>query len=320
MPSRVSLRAQLETYCRSRLAPSGHPCIVDWIPLTGGWEHEVYAVALETGPPADRRIQRLVLRLNPREEAGPAVAHEARTLTLLADAGFRAPRLRAAETTCEALGAPFVLVEHISGRLLVDAMPRATPEARERLRTGYCALLARLHQIDWHPFAGEETRQRLTLDALMAAARRVCGGAPSLASAVAWLERHRQLIDEQRAVLHGDPHLANTLVCDDEALVLIDWSASGVGDPRIDLSRSMLLIRGYGTDARRDQFVTAYVALAGPMPHLEWFEVLAAVRHLGMVAERAAAGGAAQDRGPHAEAAARMMAFVERVIAAPPAP
>lgn len=316
MPSRVPLRAQLETYCCSRLAPAANPRIVDWIPLTGGWEHEVYELGLETGPPADRRIQRLVLRLNPREEAGPAVAHEARTLTLLADAGFRAPRLWAAETTCEALGAPFVLVEHISGRPLVDAMPRATPEARERLRTSYCALLARLHQLDWHPFADEETRQGLTLDALLAAARRVCSGVPSLAGTVAWLERHRQLIDEQRAVLHGDPHLANTLVDDDEALVLIDWSASGVGDPRVDLSRSMIIVRGYGTNARRDMFVAA----VGRMPYLEWFEVLAAVRHLGMVAERAAARHTASSDGPHAEAAARISAFVERVIAAPPAP
>lgn len=320
MPSAGSLRAQVDRYCRARLPPNATPEIVEWQPLSGGWEHDVYELGLETGPTGRREIQRLVLRLNPREGTGPAVAHEARTLSLLGDAGFRAPRLFAAEASSEVLGAPFLLVEHIEGRLLLEVMPTAVPDDREHLRQGYCALLAQLHDLDWQPFADDHTRQFITVDALLTDARAVCHTVPSLGGALTWLERYRHHIDERRAVLHGDPHLANTLVCDDLTVVLIDWSASGVGDPRIDLSRSMLLIRGYGAEGRRDAFVNTYADLAGPLRDLEWFEVLAAVRHLGMVADRAAADPSADQGGPHAEAAARILAFVERVIAAPPAP
>ncbi len=293
---------------------------MEWQPLSGGWEHDVYELGLETGPAGRRGLQHFVLRLNPRPDAGPAVAREAHTLTQLHRAGIRAPRLFAAETSADALGSPFLLVEHIAGRLLLELMPSVPPEEREQLRQGYCALLARLHRLDWRPFADDHTAQFLPVDALLTAGRAVCRDVPSLPDAMAWLERHRHHIEEQRAVLHGDPHLANTLVCDDRSIVLIDWSASGVGDPRIDLSRSMLLIRGYGAEGRRDAFVDAYAALTGPVQYLEWFEVLAAVRHLGMVAERAAGLDSARDGGPHEQAAARIAAFIERVIAAPPAP
>lgn len=301
----------LEHFCLAKLGPQAAPRVIDWAALPGGWEHESWSVVLEVGAVPARRRGTFVLRLGLRQGAHQAVTREVRTLHALARLGYPAPRIFLSDPTGAALGTPFLLVHFIDGVLLMDKMPRVSDSERTQLRRRYCGQLAGLHALNWREVKGD-LLGRLDCDTLLADAIAMADRAPTLAPLVAWLARRRRLVADRTAVVHGDPHLANAIAGTDGNITFIDWSAAGLGDPRVDIGRALMLIRAYGSDDRRDRFVAEFEATMGPLTHLDWFEVHAAVRHLGHLADGWGSDGKPVET-HHLEAARRIAGFAALV-------
>ncbi|MEK3792960.1 aminoglycoside phosphotransferase family protein [Paenibacillus sp. FSL R7-0204] len=81
-------------------------------------------------------------------------------------------------------------------------------------------------------------------------------------------------------LIHGDYHLGNILEASG-AFTIIDWTNVQLGDPRYDISWSILLFRVYLAERNASLYRSAFAANSRYSPaELELFEALAALRWL----------------------------------------
>ena len=140
-----ALARGLVAHLRVRLAAPALDLAEPPAVLRGGFDTEIYALRLRDAPTDFARP--LVLRvLQPHHDLARALREQA-TQNAVADAGYPAPRVLLAAADPAALGAPFLLMERVPGRPLLEA--RAI---------GMGAVLAdlqlRLHALDPAPLAG----------------------------------------------------------------------------------------------------------------------------------------------------------------------
>lgn len=68
-------------------------------------------------------------------------------------------------------------------------------------------------------------------------------------------------------------------------MVVIDWTQVMVGDPRLDLSWTLMIMGDYSQEAWRDRILTAYHEIAGDqVEDLAYFTVLSYMKLLGSTA------------------------------------
>jgi aminoglycoside phosphotransferase (APT) family kinase protein len=144
-------------------------------------------------------------------------------------------------------------------------------------------VLVELHELDWRPFEDEGTSYDASepyffVDKYLAGEREVLEewDLPGFLPVLAWLEKRRDEVPcFKPVVIHGDFHAGNLLVCGDGSMVVLDWTGCQISDVRLDLARTLLFIRVYGSEERRMLYLTEYERLAGgKLQHLEWFEAL----------------------------------------------
>lgn len=193
----------------------------------------------------------LVLR---RPPVGPllASAHDMRrehtVISRVGAVGFPAP---AAIALCEdetVTGAPFYVMEHVDGRVLVSPADAEDLDEPTRRAAGVSLVetLARLHAIDVEeaglkrlarpePYAARQIRRwrRQWEDSKT---REV----PAVEEVA---ERLEASMPEQRElrIVHGDYRLGNTIVADDGGVrAVLDWELCTLGDPLADLGLLMV--------------------------------------------------------------------------------
>jgi len=274
----------LEAYCRRRFPEKGQLQVKDFRSLTGGWENEVYAFDLEYGPPEDRRSDQLILRVYPGDHADFKSQREFHAMRKLHTAGYPVPYVHILEKSDSPFSKPFLIMDWVEGQLLSVRMSTLPEAERAALRTRFCQLLVRLHHLDWRPFQEEGTNYEADkpyffVDKYLAGEQEVLEewGLPGFAPVLAWLgERRDDVPCLGPAVTHGDFHAGNLLLRDDGSVIVIDWTGCRVSDARLDLARTLLFIRAYGSEDRRMLYLAEYERLAGAqLQQLEWFEALA---------------------------------------------
>jgi aminoglycoside phosphotransferase (APT) family kinase protein len=187
-----------------------------------------------------------VLRRPPRPPLPPSahdVLREARLLTAVQDAAVRTPRVIATSGDESVIGAPFYVMERVSGDVLTSELPAALDDERSRARIGaeLVDALTELHAVDWRA-CGLEGYGKPTgyLDRQL---RRFGGlwehnrtrDLPVLDRVTAWLAEHRPESPEA-TIVHGDYRLGNTMFAPDARLVAIfDWELATIGDPLADV-------------------------------------------------------------------------------------
>ena len=230
-----------------------------------GWESVVTAFTVESSDGSTRPV---VVRSYAGPRGGETAVRESAGMRALHAARYPVPRVFAAESGQELLGAPFLIMEWVDGEPLWPSLFTGTG-ANEELLDGFVELLVRLHRIDHRVVSDAPSSLSQEIGTWAA----VVGGGPlrGFDAALAWLEeRVADVAPVEPAVLHWDYHPENVLY-DGDAMVVIDWTQVGAGDPRFDLAWTMLLVGTYEGCLWRDAIATRYQDAAGSVESLEFF-------------------------------------------------
>ncbi len=278
-------------------------------PIGGGFDTRIFAFRL-TGASSDW-ARPLILRILGPEHAPTRALREAAVQNAVARLGFPAPRVLAASADPSILGGPFLVMERVDGRPMVEVK-----------RLGVGAALARiqlaLHALDARPLIEAVERigegSAVTFDGLLAQLEeRVVGHSlDGLRGVMRWLRERRPPAPPRAVICHGDFHPQNVLMAKGAVSGVVDWPNAVVADPAFDVAGTQVILAHVplGLSAMPGP-MRALAALARPVllatyravyrrgralgrRELEYYEVASAMRHLVRVAEQrqAAASGA----------------------------
>jgi aminoglycoside phosphotransferase (APT) family kinase protein len=233
----------------------------------------------------------------------PDVLREARVLQGLAPTGVPVPEVHWLEPDPSVLGAPFFVMERISGRVplgkpsihTVGWVPRLSASERSRLWANALEVLVALHAVDWedsHAFlldhdpanALVEPHVRALVDwyRWSAAGRQF----PITDAAVDYLERTVAGVDcGDPVLLWGDPRVGNMIFAEDHSVAAaLDFETAMIGPAARDVAH-WLFFDDFQTDAvgierlagwpDRTTTIARYEALSGRhLGNLEFFDVM----------------------------------------------
>ncbi len=257
--------------------------------------------------------ERLVARLPPNGDGlfpHYDFAVQGQIQRIVAGAGLPAVVPLAVERDTTWVGAPFMLMPHVEGRVVRADKPflrtgwlaEATADAQARLQAGFLDLLAGIHRVELGPdqrasipggsLADEVDRWASFLD--WAAE----GDVPAVFSdGLSWCRDRIPDPEPPSSLLWGDVQLGNVLVADDMAIAaVLDFEMSFIGPAELDLAWFLVLHRmtvdrcggdlpGFLDTAGT---IAAYQERLGrTVADLRWFEAFAALRS-GAVLVRAA--------------------------------
>lgn len=294
---------QLLEYLRERLGAAvvyAEPLVR----LSGGFDTIIHAFRLAgttrdwSGP--------LVLRVLTRGTSGTRVLREAAAHAALEKAGFAAPRVLFAEPDPAPLGAPFLVMERLSGETMAAAVQTNGLASLLTMPRQLAEIHARLHRVD-----GELLRESartfgvdlatLGVDAdVESVARRIeRADLSGLSEGASWLARNRPSPRQADVICHGDFHPLNIMV-EGKALVgVIDWANVTLAEPAYDIAglRVIALYADQGVPVRargaadlvRRLMVRRYMSVyraAAPLdtrnlPYYEAIRVLSALAFTG---------------------------------------
>lgn len=265
----------------------------------------------------DRQGRSVVLRRPPLGNVMPTahdMGREHRVLTGMALGGFPAPRPLALCTDEDVIGAPFLVMEFVTGRILATAADVAglDPGARGTVSDSLISMLGSLHLMDpgscgladlgrtdgflvrqagrWaKQWEITKTRELSDMDELHARVSQLVAQVPP---------------DAPSGLVHGDYRLDNVILADDSwrTRAVLDWEMSTLGDPLADLAlllvywseptdrlRHRIPIAEDLTDAEgfwsRARLIDAYAAQVGrSIEHLDACTALACYK-LAVIAE-----------------------------------
>lgn len=228
------------------------------------------------------------------------VYRQAPLLRALKASGLPVPQVPWASANDDMLGAPFIVMERLPGRVFVPWEPHPSfsrePAVTRELWLQAARLLAQIHRIDWRTtLAGWEAPQPLQVE--------VARWASVLrhAQEQAWLDAGTELGGRLAAhipdghplgLVHGDFQPGNILYQDGEACGIIDWELASIGAQGLDIGwLSMMSDPNAWHPGWRpvcpvepSELVDAYRSAGGEAyRHAAWYQALAHYR-LGSIA------------------------------------
>ena len=247
------------------------------------------------------------------------IAGQGRIQGVLAAAGVPAVAPVAVEDDDAWVGAPFLLMPKVAGRVVRADVPflrtgwlaESTPAGQARLHAELVGALAAIHRLDWAALGCDRiltprpgtvaggSRLGPELEHWDRYLRWAGGGTvPGIyQEAVAWCRANLPPHEPPASLLWGDVQLGNVLVDQDMGIAaLLDFEMASIGPAELDLGWFLVLHRmsvdRCGGDLPgfpgREAAVAAYqCALGRPVADLRWYEVFAALRS-GAVMVRAA--------------------------------
>ncbi len=283
-------------------------------PLNRGWESIIYILDLETGTQRYSKLERLILRMYPGEDAYHKSAREFAGMQQLHAVNYPVPMVHILEREESPFDKPFIIMEHIEGEIMWPLLDRSSPEEAAVLLTRFCDLFVRLHNLDWQDFVtkGEQTADNNPfhfVDQFLSGAHDALEMFPDLEiflPVVEWLEARRDQVPcAQPAPVHWDYHPGNLILQPDGNLKVIDWTQIQVTDPRFDLGWTLLLTGAYSGKDTRTFIHEEYQRLSGrEVENLAFFDVANAIKRLGSVMISLSAG--ADKMGMRPDAIAKM--------------
>jgi aminoglycoside phosphotransferase (APT) family kinase protein len=270
------------------------PADLRLVPIGDG--HSNVTFALSTG---------VVLRRPPRGPLPPSahdVLREARLLGALEPTPVRAPKVLAVCADQHVIGAPFYVMEQVSGEVITHAIPPAldNPAQREQIADQLIDALVELHAVDWTAIGldgfGKPTgyleRQLRRFGGLWEHNR--TRELDEVEQVGAWLESNVPQ-SPPATIVHGDYRLGNTMFAPDapaRLVAIFDWEMATIGDPLADVGYMMIhwtqaddepslkfnlqsVTRSPGFPTRKE-LVARYEELSGRLVGaLDWYVALA---------------------------------------------
>ncbi|HEY8494574.1 MAG TPA: phosphotransferase family protein [Myxococcota bacterium] len=253
----------------------------------------------------DARGSRFVLRRPPLGHVLPTahdMAREHRVLCALADTEVPVARPIALCTDASLIGAPFYVMEYVTGVVLADRLPEgyAThPEERRRIGEALIDVLVRLHAVDFRAVGladfgrPEGYLERQVRRWAQQWERSKTGPLPAIE------ELQRRLVaalpvSPAPTIVHGDYRLGNLALdpADPGTVVAVyDWEMATLGDPLADLGYTLIywsepgektvgtLLAGVTAQPgfpTRAELVERYARTSGrDVAHVDFYQVLA---------------------------------------------
>ncbi len=255
--------------------------ILDLSELGEGWETDLYHLKLagiQNGEPA---LLELVLRLYKGSDPLEKAQKEFSLMTNVPRFGIAAPRVDALVADRSILEYPFIVMEHIEGGTLEA---RIGSEGVSQWLNPMIEVLVRIHAIPWaelipepkEPFPASDKPLAYVGGLLEEMDRTIERyGLIDFEPTMSWLREREALgSSTQPALIHNDYHPQNILLRGN-SLVIIDWSFAEIGDFRMDLAWSLLLLGVMTGGDYRAAMLEAYEQAAGSyIENLELFEAL----------------------------------------------
>lgn len=295
-------QAQLETFLRQHPLGGSGVRILSARQLPGGRSKQTILVTQEGAKNLPRD---LVVRQDwAGSVAGSAVYSEFEVLKRLHQAGIRVPEPLLLENSSAALGAPFIVVTRLPGKVVGDLF---TPPPSVGPVMELAEQIGRVHALPAADFAGlpgivERNFSHPQLRASLASFRGVIGkldvpALPLVHRALAWLEANVDRVSGPRTLVHGDLGFHNNLCENDHLSAILDWELTHIGSPALDL--------GYLKSAVEEalpwpQFMARYRAGGGPEIDpfvIDWYSLFTSVwfHHMVLQARAGLISGAVHD-------------------------
>ena len=216
----------------------------------------------------------LILRRDPPGRPSTRdYANEAQLLQAARRAGVPVPAVRWGESSGEALGTPFIVMDRVEGETIPRRILRdeSLAAARKSLVSQCATALARIHAVpvDGLDFLGPAQSSQRLWQAQLSMLDSLGEAHPVFELAVRWL-RSRQPSSRQPALVHGDFRVGNVIVGPEGLRAVLDWELAHVGDPAEDLGWFCVRAWRFGNDDRpaggmgtREELLEAYVAAGG---------------------------------------------------------
>jgi aminoglycoside phosphotransferase (APT) family kinase protein len=277
-----------------------------------GWSNETVLVrATSSG-----QSERFVVRLPPLVRSYPDhdLHAQAEVQRLLVPTAVPVPAVIAIEDDPVYLGAPFLVMGHVDGRVPGEApgldpwLTEASRREQARVQEGLVDVLAALHRVEWEDaavaahlrsgVAAELAYWSMYLDW-------ATDGAPPrlLADALDWCSDTCPDDEPPASLLWGDARLGNVMYSNDrEVVAVLDWELASIGPAEMDvawyLALDELTTKAVGASVPgfrdRDALLAAYEARVGRrLRHLRWHEIFALVRSIAINDKQARLAAAA---------------------------
>jgi aminoglycoside phosphotransferase (APT) family kinase protein len=209
-------------------------------PIRGGYDTQIFAFRLTSGAPPPFS-GRLILRLLGTQHAPTRVFRERAVQNALVALGYPAPRVLAACADPAPLGGPFLVMERMPGRPMLEV--RKWDIASVLVQTQL-----RLHDLD-----GEILRRAVGQEAcgdmpsfgsvLAELSRRVAGRPiEGLARAMQWLHERRPPEPSRPVICHGDFHPQNILMAGGVVTGVLDWPNAVLADHAYDVAATRTIL------------------------------------------------------------------------------
>ncbi len=277
------------------LGSSGLDAPADLAARPIGEGHSNVTFALSTG---------VVVRRPPRGPLPPSahdVLREARLLRALEPTPVRVPKVLAVCEDPGVIGAPFYVMEQVSGEVITESMPEPldNPTERARVADELVDALVELHSVDWSAIGldgfGKPTgyleRQLRRFTGLWEHNR--TRELPEVEQVGSWLVANMPQ-SPSATIVHGDYRLGNTMFAPGapaRLTAIFDWEMATIGDPLADLGYMMIHWRQAGDPVgkfnlhsvttlpgfpTRQELIARYEQRAGrSMRALSWYVALA---------------------------------------------
>ena len=208
--------------------------------LHGGMDTDLFGFELERSVAETPRA--LVVRMYRPHHGPKKPVVESAVQNCMANAGYPAPRVHLVSTDPSELGQPFIVMERLPGRPLIDGDP-------VRSATVLATAQAKLHEIQPGPVISalrEVGVDESWLENRFVWLEERAAELPSVRVLVHWLLEHRPRDRPEPVICHGDFHLRNVLF--EGALVtgVLDWSAFTLADRAFDVAGTLMLYKVHG--------------------------------------------------------------------------
>jgi len=283
-PRRVDA-ARIETFLRDH--PLGGPRVtVTAARLLAGGRCKITALVEQTG--ATALPASIVLRQDWDGGAtDTTVAAEYALLEKLHDRGVRVPKPLLVEHGDTALGAPFIMVERMAGRVeggLYDPPPSRTLmlQLAEQLGRIHAMPLAEVAPLFAH-LPPQTAADPAEVEAFAELHARVGIRSALVEAAIDWLRAHIALAGSDLSLIHNDFGFHNTLVEGERLTAVLDWELARIGHPASDLGYIKHFV---GKVVPWEDFIAHYVAAGGvaiPAETIRFHAIWNAVRLYGLI-------------------------------------
>ena len=291
--SALRIIENLELYYKKKYQNREDVKVFDVNSLSKGWQTELYSFKLAYKEDNKNKKEDLILRIFPSKYANIQCKREFYALIALYNAGYTVPKTHLLELDESIFGKPFIIMDRIIGvdmgeeftkAVIEEDVNKILNEILPRLSKSF----AELHKLDWNIIPNElesveDINPYYCIDRSLTASEKSINeyNFQELIPILKWLKNNRDSVPfDEISVLHYDFHPHNIIISNDNGKnYIVDWAGCRVGDFRVDLSWTLMLMRAFVSPGISEALMNMYETERGiKVKNIEYFEVLSILR------------------------------------------